>query len=59
MLIADDDSLNRMVTKTILMAQGIEVTEVINGLEFPSLQLPVIHARKTGLSISDLELMNT
>lgn len=32
-LVADDDSLNLMVTRTILIAQGIEVVEAVNGLE--------------------------
>jgi len=32
-LVADDDSLNLMVTQTILKAQGFDVKEVRNGLE--------------------------
>jgi CheY-like chemotaxis protein len=70
-LIADDDSLNLTITRTILLAQGFEVKEVRNGLEayeaflnerfqaiLMDIEMPVLDGLKSIQRIREFERQN-
>lgn len=70
-LVADDDTLNRTVTRTILNAQGFEVMEAKNGLEafnaflsepfqaiLMDIEMPVLDGLKSIQRIREYERQN-